>query len=152
MIIEDASDPYVVFPNVVRDILGRTAVEHTLESDAVRRRWTLSIPRGRGRAFDAGLVCESYGIYPWAGGWHGSPWDFGPQESTQRTCHAAVAFLQHVISPSARLRVLARGGKPYRWLLEFRDGATWTLYEETGSLVYNYLGRRSEQILANLPR
>jgi hypothetical protein len=144
-----ASDPFIVFPDVVRNVLTRTAVSYELEQDEKRRRWTVRVPQRSERGFDAGLICEPYGIYPWAHEWHGVPWDFGPHWTARGTCETAVAFLQRLISPDARVRVLTSAGKPYRWILELRDGDAWKLYEETGLLLYNFFGSRSERILTN---
>jgi hypothetical protein len=35
---------------------------------------TLTIHKLDENGFDVRLECESYGLYPFAGGWHGAPW------------------------------------------------------------------------------
>lgn len=61
----------------------------------------------------------------------------------------ALGLARDLLSPAMRIRELCAGGKPYRWVMEYSDGAGWRGEQETGLLVWNYLGRRSERVYQN---
>ncbi len=62
---------------------------------------------------------------------------------------AALGLVRDLLSPAMRLREVVVGAVPIRTLIEaaFRDG--WKVEEETGRLLFNYLGRRTERIRQN---
>jgi hypothetical protein len=69
--------------------------------------------------------------------------------TTQKACLDAVDFVERLLTSDARLRVLERGGKPYRWILELKEKDGWSPYEEMGLLFFNVFARRSERVLTN---
>ena len=48
-----------------------------------------------------------------------------------------------------RVREQLASGKPYRWFMRCFDGSVWREEHETGLLVRNYIGRRSERVYRN---
>ena len=91
--------------------------------------------------FEVRLVCETYGLYPYAGEWHGAPWDVTvwEPESLSRVVNE---FLRSVLSPDSALEVHYSNGKPFKWiLLHCYEGQK--VSEETGLLFFNWFGRRS---------
>lgn len=62
---------------------------------------------------------------------------------------AALGLVRDLLSPAMRLREYSAGGSPYRWVLESHAGGTWHEEEESGSLFYNWFGRRSERLRQN---
>jgi hypothetical protein len=130
----------------------RTAAQSFLDAcPRIQYEWhsplTLKIPASSPSGFDVKLVCESYGLYPYAGEWHGAPWD----ATIWRSDKLAVTvreFLQSVLSPAGGLRVRYSNGRPYKWTLQYSfEGST--VSEETGRVFFNWLGRRSEKVFRN---
>ena len=52
-------------------------------------------------------------------------------------------------SRDMRIREIRSRGKPFRWFVESRNGPAWQVEAETGLLVFNYLGKRSERVYQN---
>jgi hypothetical protein len=142
-------DPMWVFSEAVRSLLDPLDVPYDLEYDEAVPRWTLRIPRRSEQGFDVGVTCETYGLYPWAGGWHGTPWEFGPRRTVQETCAACLGLVRRLLTAEARLRILEHGGRPSRWIMELREEGEWRLYEETGVLIYSCVDTRNERIMSN---
>ncbi len=61
----------------------------------------------------------------------------------------ALGFTRDLLSPHMRVRERRSGTRPYRWCVERRDSDEWCVVAETGLLLWNYLGRRSERVHQN---
>jgi hypothetical protein len=117
-------------------------IEHEWQSPL-----TLKIAASSASGFDVKLVCESYGLYPYAGEWHGAPWDAAIWKS-ERLAAAVREFLQSVLSPAGELRVRYSNGRPYKWTLRYSfEGSV--VSEETGLIFFNWFGRRSVKVFRN---
>ncbi len=142
-----------IFHETARPILARhPELSHQWIRDEKRPRYELVIRKQNEQGFDVGLICEPYGLYPWAGQWRGSLWDaITPDTSLhhQQVCENCLGFLRTLLSPDSRLRILSKAGKPYRWILELTDGQTWKAQEETGLFFYPYFAKAAEMILQN---
>lgn len=108
---------------------------------------TLSIDAVGESGFPVELVFEEYGVYPYAGDWHGAPWDSGVWDG-QRLAKAIQEFLNSVYSPEGYLDVLYSGGSPYRLILHYRFEGEW-VNEERGLIFFKWFGKRSKRRLRN---
>lgn len=141
------------FLEVAKPILARHGrLSHVLVSNEKRPKVELTIHQQTGSGFDAGIICEAHGLYPWAGGWHGSSWDMATPHSSdhwQAACENCLGFLRTLLSEDARLRVREKDGRALLWTLEFRSGSEWEPVEESGTLLFNLFGTTTERILQN---
>lgn len=60
-----------------------------------------------------------------------------------------LGVVRDLLSPHMRLRVLSAGRTPYKFIIESWNGTSWEPEQQTTSLVFNYLARRSERIYVN---
>jgi hypothetical protein len=109
----------------------------------------LIIPEVEESGFDIRIDCETYGLYPYAGGWHGAPWDADrPKATLEEICEDCLGFIRSVVSPEAVLTVTYAGAKPIRWVLSYPWRGTRT-NDETGLLLFNYFAPRQRRIFQN---
>ena len=97
--------------------------------------------------FPVELVFEEYGVYPYAGDWHGAPWDSGRWDG-ERLAKAIEEFLKSVYSADGYLDVYYVSGRPIRLILHHRFEGVW-VNDETGLIFFNWFGKRSRQRLSN---
>jgi hypothetical protein len=130
----------------------RSAVNDALcDAPAVRHQWInereVRFEASSEDGFDVSLVCETYGVYAYSGGWHGAPWDvtiFSPSE-----LYVAIReFVRSVLSESSCLEVRYSNSRPYRWSLRRLVGEEGTT-DVTGMLFFNWFGRRSSRLFRN---
>jgi len=133
-----------------------TAAQSFLESSsALKHSWrtsgsgakTLTIDAVGDSGFPVELVFEEYGVYPYAGDWHGAPWDCTVWTGEQLAA-ANREFLQSVYSPDGFLDVYYAGNNPYRLILHHRFEGAW-VNDETGLIFFNWFGKRSRRTLRN---
>jgi hypothetical protein len=128
------------------------------ESGQVAHRWSgpasdgkrvLELPAAAESGFSVRVECEAYGLYVYAEGWHGSPFECGPVTATpEATAENCLGFVRALLCSDSSSEVSYTGSKPYRWVLTYAtDGGTER--EEMGLLVYNYFGPRSKRVLQN---
>ncbi len=131
------------FKNAVETVLSHAPhVRHEWVSESTVK-FFASSPDG----FDVSLVCESYGVYPYAGEWHGPPWDSTVWEPPALRAEVE-RFLRSVLSPAASLEVHYSNERPYKWRLHQQvTGDAW--FEETGLLFFNWFGKRSTRRFCN---
>jgi hypothetical protein len=138
------------------DIFWQLASERLAEHPSLLHQWSgpdskgkrvLYIPKAEDNGFDVRIECETYGIYPYADGWHGAPWD-APNSTLDAVCKDCLGFIRSVVSPEAVLTVMYAGTKPYKWILSYPWGETRT-HDETGLLFFNYFARRQKRTLQN---
>ncbi len=142
-----------IFLEVARPILARhPALSHALIIHEKRPRVELIIHKQDENGFDVGIISELHGIYPWAGGWHGSPWDATTphaEGNMRQTCENCLGFIRTLLSPDARLRVESKGNQPCHWTVELFDGRAWQAQEASRLVIFNFLGKLSETIQQN---
>jgi len=131
----------------------RTAATAVLsENPVIRAEWlsnpvSLKVHASSDSGFEVRLVCESYGLYPYAGEWHGAPWDAAVWKPTALS-RAVTEFLKAVLSRDSALQVRYANGKPFKWVLHHRfEGKR--VSDETGLLYYNWFGRRTTRTFQN---
>ena len=64
-------------------------------------------------------------------------------------CASVLGLVRDLLSPDMRIREIRSRGRPFRWFVESRNGPAWQVEAETGLLVFNYLGKRSERVYQN---
>jgi hypothetical protein len=112
--------------------------------------YTSRVCKTANTGFDAGVEVQTYGLYPFAGEWHGSPWDITTPGTTVRAmCGYALGLIRALLSSDMRLRVRYAGGRPYKWCMEVASPAGWRLHEETGLLFFRYWSARSDECFQN---
>lgn len=107
----------------------------------------LTIFKQRDTGFDVVVECETYGLYPFAGDWHGPAWE-PMNERLDELCDEFMGFVRTLLCMDSKLQVMKAGGKPYKWSLTYRteDGVET---QTTGLFLFNYFGPRSKQVLQN---
>ena len=137
-----------IFLDVVKPVLARHGeLSHAIRINEKRPRVDLIIHQQEDQGFDVGVVCETHGIYPWAGNWHGASWDATTpyaEGNLQQTCENCLGFVRTLLSPDARLRVQSKAGQPCHWIIELFDGENWHTQEESSLVIYNYFGKLTE--------
>lgn len=114
----------------------------------------LTIKRINSTGFDVVAECETYGLYPFAGEWHGPAWElFSGSETYFDLCKQFMGFIRSLLCEDSKLEVRYSSEKPYKWLLTYttEDGIET---QETGLMFYNYFGKKSCKVFQNvhLPR
>ncbi len=118
------------------------------ESEKLRR--TLTIFKRAESEFDVGVCCETYGLYPLAGDWHGAPWDIStPKTTPSILARDCIGWVHFALTPAARLRVKTSNGLPYKWLFEYQEASNWKIDFETDLIFFNYFGKRGEMLFQN---
>lgn len=107
---------------------------------------TLNI-QGSSGGFPIEMLCETYGVYPKAMGWHGACWDvtvFRPDQLKEYTKE----FLTSVLGPDARLEIHKANGKPFKHVLHHKfDGQH--VADEKKTPFYNWFGAKSVETFRN---
>ena len=129
----------------------RLSEEHHLahEWQKLTSKTVLLVPAGSTTGFDVRVECETYGLYVYADGWHGAPFEVGSLTSTpEETAENCLGFVRTLLSEDSSLLITYAGSKPIRWRLTYAT-ETGQEQEETGLLVFNYLAPRSQRTLVN---
>jgi hypothetical protein len=134
----------------------RALAESRLTESSVSHDWrtfgskdVLVLPAAADSGFEIRVECESYGLYVYADGWHGAPFEVGPLTRTpEDTAANCLGFVRTLLSRDSALRVTYAGSKPVRWQLSYATD-TGTQREETGLLLFNYLAPRTHRTLVN---
>ncbi len=142
------------FFEMAQGIMARhSALEHEWTSEPSGKR-TLKIPAAGPTGFDVVIEAETYGLYPYAGEWHGAPWDSNmPRMSFAEICEDCLGFVRSLLCTDSSLQVSFSNECPYRWVLSYPvEGRQ--VSDRTELLVFNYFGRRSVRTFQNeqLPR
>jgi hypothetical protein len=124
-------------------------VVHHWSDPAADGKRVLEVPSSGESGFLVRVECETYGLYVYADGWHGSPFECGPvTETPEATAENCLGFVRSLLCADSSLVVFYAGNRPYRWVLSYAtDGGDER--EETGLLVYNYFGPKSKRVLQN---
>jgi hypothetical protein len=97
--------------------------------------------------FDLGAKCETYGLYPWAGGWRGTPWE--PADWTvDQLCEEYFGLVRMLLSRDARLRLKYRHNRLQAAAVELRTSDGWQVFEKERRLVLP-VGAAREVLLQN---
>jgi hypothetical protein len=109
----------------------------------------LKISRLSHTGFDVVVEAESYGLYPFAGEWHGGAWELVSKDETEESlCIEMMGFVRSLLCLDSTLEVSFAGGKPYKWTLTYPT-TRGTESHTTGLLFYNYFSSRSVRRYAN---
>jgi hypothetical protein len=108
----------------------------------------LEIPRISENGFGIGATVETYGIYPWAGAWHGAPWEPMKDWTAEKICKDFFGFVRMLLCEDAQLRYLYRHGSLRKTGIFLRGRDGWQLFEETGYFVLPS-GKKKEEIYQN---
>ena len=112
--------------------------------------YTLRIFKTLPTGFDIGMEVQTYCLYPFAGDWHGSPWDITtPGVPVVAMCRYALGLIRALLSADTRLRVRCAGGRPYKWCVESATPTGWALHEETGLLLFRFFSTRTDEFFQN---
>lgn len=109
----------------------------------------LTIFRKDESGFDVVVEAYTYGLYPYAGDWHGPAWELVSKEETcGELCEQFMGFVRSLLCEDSQLEVRYAGSWPYKWRLTYptEDGFKT---EETGLFIFNYFGARSQRIFQN---
>lgn len=96
--------------------------------------------------FDIAVQAETYGLYPYAGDWHGPAWDSGT--STEELCREFLGFVRSLLCEDSSLEVKYAGSRPFKWILSYPTEQGRESYE-MGLFIVNYFGKRSSRIFRN---
>ena len=127
-------------------ILGRFP-EVEVHWDDTRRGRKLTIYRQEDTGFDVVVEAETYGLYPYAGNWHGAPWD-PEDEYWAELCEEFMGFIFSLLCEDSRLEVRYSGEHPYKWKLIYPVEEA-SLSETTYTLFFNYFGLKSTRVFQN---
>jgi hypothetical protein len=110
---------------------------------------TLTFPAASPEGFNVTIQCETYGLYPSAGSWHGAPWDVNTSGMTiSEICEDCLGFVRSALCTDSSLEVWYSNKRPFRWVLSYPlEGRL--VSDRVGLLVFNYLGRRSVRRFQN---
>jgi hypothetical protein len=127
-----------IFESVAHDKFGQfPTLQFTLEHK--KRSLELKLPKKSIKGFDLGASVETYGIYPWAEGWHGAAWEPWPNWPAVEVCNVFFGFLRTLLSPDARLRQIYRRNKIRKAIIDIRGkNGGWNYQEEVGFFVLPY--------------
>lgn len=105
----------------------------------------LVFPAVSEQGFEVTLQPDGHGVIVFTGvGFHEHVVG-DPRDAVQQ----ALGLARDLLSPDMRIREQQAGGRGYRWTLDRRDASGWTRESTTGSLFWNYFGRRSERVYQN---
>ena len=143
-----ASLPDTFFEMAQRIIASYPALAHEWTSESSCKR-TLRFPAASPTGFDVVIEAETYGLYPYAGDWHGAPWDYNmPRMSLAEISEDCLGFVRSLLSSDSSLQVSYANDRPYRWVLSYPfEGRR--VSDRNGLLVFNYFGRRSVRTFQN---
>ena|SRR5688572_12189461 len=143
-----ASLPDTFFEMAQQVIARHPTLQHEWTSEASGKR-TLKVSAASPTGFDVTIEAETYGLYPYAGEWHGAPWDSSmPRMSFAEICEDCLAFVRSLLCSDSSLQVFYSNERPYRWVLSYPfEGQR--VSDRTGLLVFNYFGRRSVRTFQN---
>jgi len=109
----------------------------------------LRIPKADDGGFDVTIDCQTYGLYPFAGDWHGAPWDVNtPKMSLDDICRDCLGFVRSLLCADSRLTVSYSNGRPFRWVLTYPVGGR-SVNDRVGLLLFNYFGLRTTRGFQN---
>lgn len=139
--------------NVFREAFRRT-VEDTTEKLGVSPVWEKTedrdlviLPKQNPDGFEVRLECMDYGVYPVAEGWEGGCYDvtiWKPEDLSS----SLMEFIKSVVS-DAELIVYYSNGKPYKWILHHPLFEGNEVFDETGSWLFNWFGKKTRKIYRN---
>jgi hypothetical protein len=143
-----ASLPDTFFEAAQRVISSHPTLAHEWTSEPSGKR-TLKFPASIPSGFDVVIQAETYGLYPYAGDWHGAPWDANtPKMSLAEICEDCLGFVRSLLCADSLLKVCYSNERPYRWVLSYLFGGR-QVHDRTGLIVFNYFGRRSTRTFQN---
>jgi hypothetical protein len=61
----------------------------------------------------------------------------------------ALGMTRALLSADTRVREFRAGGRPYRWVIEYKEGEAWRKGAITGLLFWHYFSKRTQHIYQN---
>ncbi len=139
-----------IFEDYARDLLAvcpEISTEWEVEDGGDKKK--LTIKKQDSSGFDIVVQCETYGLFPFAGEWHGPAWELWPGDETLiDLCEQFMGFVRTLLSKEASLEVRYSGGKPYKWVLSYETEEGHE-DQEAGLFLYNYFGVKTSQVFQN---
>jgi len=145
------SELITAFSELAENFLGdHPSLQFAWKDEIEKRRRTLTVFKRDETGFDVGICCETYGLYPLAGDWHGTPWDITTPKTTPSILAGdCIRWIHYALTPATRLRVKTSNGLPFKWLFEYQEISDWQTDMETGLIFFNYFGKRDETLFQN---
>lgn len=139
------------FKGLAEPVLSRhPQLQFTWDNNPKNDAYTLRILKTSETGFDVGVEVQTYGLYVFAGDWHGATWDINtPNTSVIAMCRSALGYLRALLCNDTRLRVRSAGGRAFKWFLEVATPNGWAVSEEMGLLFFRFFSTRSEQTFQN---
>lgn len=106
----------------------------------------LNIPISCPTGFDIRLLVSPDTVTLDWGRWH-TPFELDTEIET--FVEHLFGLIRDMLGPEMRVRELWAWPFPYRGFLESFDGTQWSVVQETGLVIWNYLGKRSVRIYFN---
>lgn len=143
--------------------LARREIQGRMSALPVRHyRWgVVPLPRGLGEGqvlvirggkvgsgFDILVGIFPHGIEVACGKWHSHAWELRQWDDEEELCASFGEFLHALLSPSTRLVIESRRGRPCRWRLEFWGPDGWVGMEEVVAFHLPW-GRREREVRQN---
>ncbi|MDP1817281.1 MAG: hypothetical protein Q8K92_22685 [Leadbetterella sp.] len=89
------------------------------------------IPKKSISGFDVGVTVQTYGMYPWAGAWHGAALEPMKEWLEEEVCSDFFGFLRTILSPDARLRYKLYRNNIKAAILEIREkNGNWKIHDK----------------------
>lgn len=107
----------------------------------------LRFPRVDDFGFDVDVCVGDREIVVQALGAH-EHFDLG-NGTPSEVCASVLGLVRDLLSPAMRIREIRSHGRPFRWFVESLNGPEWQVEAETGLLIFNYFGSRSERVYQN---
>ena len=101
--------------------------------------YSLTVHPADEEGFPVSLSLEEEGYTLCFGDWHDH---FEAEEE-------ALEFFAFGLSHSCRLRVISRGGHPYKWIVENLANGTWRIVYEAGLFFFRFWGKKEEAVFQN---
>ena len=125
------------------------SVRHTWSGPERSGKRVLELPSEAESGFTVRVDCEPYGLYVYAGDWHGAPFECGPDAATlETTAEDCLGFIRTLLCEDSSLEVAYSSNKPFRWALSYPTDVG-VQREEVGLFFYNYFGSRSKRVFQN---
>lgn len=70
-------------------------------------------------------------------------------QSNNKACEAALAFMDGLLHGKCKLVIRKANGKPYRWTFYCKYQGTWRFHSTGWSLWFNFFGRRTKEEIVN---
>lgn len=111
----------------------------------------ITIKKAEQNGFDVTVGMDNDMIYLYTDCGYHDHWHLDQFQGTETALETVFGLVRDLLSENMRIKVMLSNNKPYRWLLQAKEKEEdrWLVESSTGLLLWNYFGRRSEQIFSN---